>query len=332
MVRLSSSSSVAPLSRPVVGIDTSKGTLDWARSDTEAMDSASNDAGGITAMVKKLVRLGPELIVIEATGGYERDAVEAMLDVGLPVAVVQPRHVRYFARGLGINAKTDAIDARVLVEYGLKARPRLAEKRSKSSLELAELVTCRRQIISQRTEHGNQLRTTRTPAARRALEAVLETADDQIEVLDEQIATLIESDQDMKRRDKLLQSVPGVGAILSATLLAELAELGTVDRGPIAALVGVAPFNHDSGKMRGRRSIAGGRASVRGVLYMAALTAKRHNPVLASFADRLEKKGKPKKVVIVAVMRKLIVLLNAMVRENLEWSQLKSVAELVQTT
>lgn len=241
---------------------------------------------------------------------------------------MNPGNVRHFARGLGVLAKTDAIDAGVLAEFARLAEPRLSVKRPETQVELEALVTCRRQLISVRTEQTNRRGATRSEAARGAIDAVLNTLREQIDELDERIRTLIGSDDDMDAADTLLRSVPGVGPILSATLLCELAELGTVDRGAIGALGGVAPFNCDSGNVRGARSIRGGRGSVRGVLYMSAIAAMRVNPVIRAFAGRLKEKGKRNKVVIVACMRKLLTILNAMVRDRIAWSELQIVKNL----
>jgi len=312
----------------LVGIDVAKGKLDVARSDTDRIVTLDNSEKGVAELLALLVEFGPSLIVIEATGGYERPALDAMLDAGLPVALAQPAHVRHMAKALGILAKTDAIDARVLVTYARHASPRLAEKRSKNRAELEALVTCRRQLIAVRTEQRNRLGVTRSAPARRAIEAVLDTIERQVDDLDEQIRALIESDDEMNGWDRLIRSVPGIGPIVSATLLAELSELGAVGRVQISALAGVAPFNRDSGGFRGKRSIRGGRPRVRSALYMAAVTAMRCNPVIRAFAQRLKAAGKPTKVVIVAAMRKLLVILNAMIRDRVEWSQLKIVRNL----
>lgn len=311
-----------------VGIDVSKNKLDFARSDTGQVVTLDNSKRGIAELVKVLQAAAPSLIVIEATGGYEQPALQALLDADLPVALAQPAHVRHMAKALGILAKTDAIDARVLVTFARNASPRLAEKRSKNSVELEALVTCRRQLVQVRTEQLNRLGSTRAKPARRAVQAVLDAINEQLGELDEQIRAIIETDDDMNRWDRLIRSVPGIGAVVSATLLAELAELGTIGRAPISALVGVAPFNRDSGRWRGKRAIRGGRASVRSALYMAAVTAIRCNPVIRTFAQRLKAVGKPNKVVIVAAMRKLITLLNAMIRDGLEWNQLKVVQKI----
>ena len=306
----------------IVGIDVAKATLDIARSDTERTDTFANDKKGIARFLKTLTPDSPALLVIEATGGYERAVVAALLEADLPVAVANPRNVRHFAKGLRLLAKTDAIDAKMLISYGRHAAPRLAVKRSAHRDELDALVTCRRQLICVRTEQTNRRSVTSSKAAIKAIDAVLKTVATQIQKLDEQIATLIESDDDMSSMDRIIRSVPGVGTVLSATLLASFSELGELDRRQAAALVGVAPYNRDSGRFRGTRHISGGRMEVRNVLYMAALTAIRYNPVLAPFAERLRAEGKKNKVIIVAAMRKLIAILNAMIRDGLEWSQL----------
>jgi len=308
-----------------VGIDVAKDHLDLARSDAAGILTVANDAAGIGRIVEALQPVAVATIVVEATGGLERPLVDALLDANLPVAVVNPGHVRHLAKGLGILAKTDAIDARVLLEFARKAAPRLTAKRSKNQTELDALVTCRRQLLLVRTEQSNRGQTTTSTPARKAINAVLKTLDKQIASLHAQIAKLIASDDDMSHHDQLLQSVPGVGPVLSSTLIAELRELGTTDRQEISALVGVAPFNRDSGRFKGKRSIRGGRASVRSVLYMAAVAAIRFNPIIKVFADRLEKAGKLPKVIIVACMRKLLSILNAMLRENLTWNQLNLV-------
>ena len=262
------------------------------------------------------------MIVVEATGGLGRALVGALLDANLPVALANPARVRHFARGIGISAKTDRIDAKVLVEFARRGGPRLLQKRSENRAELEALVTCRRQLLHVRTEQSNRRGTTSSKPALRCVDAVLKVVDRQVLELDRQIAKLIESDDDLDRDGKLLASVPGVGVVLASTLLSELVELGVVGRRTVAALVGVAPFNDDSGKIKGKRTIRGGRTSVRGVLYMATLSAIRFNPIIRRFAQRLRQAGKLKKVVIVASMRKLLSILNVMIRDGLRWEQL----------
>jgi transposase len=293
----------------------------------------ANDPGGIAAVVAELTAADPRpaVVVVEATGGLERPLLAALLDAGLPAALVHPGRVRQFAKGLGVLAKTDRVDARVLARFGRLAEPRLAEKRSANQAELQALVVCRRQLTVTRTQQANRLGATASTAARKAIGKVVATLGRQVESLDRQIRALIDADDDFRHLDGLLRSVPGVGPALSATLAAELRELGGADRREVGALVGVAPVNRDSGQSRGTRSIRGGRAAVRCVLYMATLAAVKFNPVIRAFSDRLKKAGKVGKVRVVACMRKLLVLLNAMVRDGLTWDQLDVVKKLAVT-
>jgi transposase len=312
-----------------VGIDVAGDKLDLARSDAGPVATFPNDAAGIAGLLDSLRPSPPTLVVVEATGGLERPVLDALLDAGLPVALVNPGRVRKFAQGIGVLAKTDAIDARVLAEFARLANPRLAEKRSANRVELDALVTCRRQLTGVRSQQADRRSRTASKPALRAIDAVLKTLDRQIRDLEKRIRELIESDDDdLGPTDRLLRSIPGVGPVLSATLLAELGELGGVGRTTIASLAGVAPFNHDSGKLKGRRSIRGGRAGVRSVLYMAAVACLHCNPVIRAFADRLRKAGKPFKVMIVACMRKLLSILNVMARHNLRWDELEIVKNL----
>jgi transposase len=316
----------ADSSQPVfVGIDVAKDKLDLARSDSGDLVTVANDRCGIRQIVQGLTAQRPTCVVVESTGGLERPLLDALLDANVPVALVNPGRVRHLAIGLGIMAKTDPIDATVLMKFARLAEPRLAQKRSQQQAELDALITCRRQLVGARTDQANCRLTTQNKSAQASIDAVVKTLNKQIELLDGKIRRLIDSDDDFKHLDQLLRSVPGVGPVLSSTLLAELRELGKIGRREIGALAGVAPFNCDSGKFRGKRSVRGGRASVRGVLYMGTVTAIRHNPVLRPFAERLKKAGKASKVIIVACMRKLLTLLNAMVRDGLRWDQLEVV-------
>lgn len=318
----------SPDSSYFVGIDVAKARLDLARSDAKKIFAFVNDTDGIRQIVDSLRLTPPKLIVVESTGGLERPLVDALLDANLPVALVNPKNVRHFAIGMGILAKSDPIDAFVLREFAKLASPRLTEKRSAIQVELDALTTCRRQLAASRAVHLNRRSSTTNKASLKAINAVIDYTSKQIGKLDKQIRKLIESDDDFNSIDKLLQSVPGVGAVVSATILAELKELGTVNHQRISALVGVAPYNDDSGTTKGKRSISGGRAAVRSVLYMATVTAMRFNPVIKAFADRLDKLGKAKKVQIVACMRKLLGFLNVMVRDNLAWNELSVVKAL----
>jgi transposase len=312
-----------------VGIDVSKAELDVARSDAgdAAVQAFANDPAGIAELVRRLLAVPGrvELVLLEATGGLERPAIAALLDAGLPVASVNPTRARYFAIGCGVLAKTDPVDARVLAECARRGEHRLLAKRDGHRVELEALVTCRRQLLHVRTEQANRRGSTTSKPALRAIDAVLRTLDRQVLELDRQIQELIGSDDDLDRDGKLLAGVPGVGAVLCATLLAELAELGTIGRRGIGALVGVAPFPDDSGNRTGKRRTRGGRASVRNVLYMATLAAMRFNPVIRAFAERLRGAGKAGKVVVVACMRKLLSILNVMLREKLAWNELNLV-------
>jgi transposase len=326
---MSTKPSSEPAAAPFVGIDVAQDRLDLARSDAPQVCTFANDPAGIATLRGLLESARPALIVLESTGGLERPLLQALLEAGLPVALVHPGRVRYFAKGLGILSKTDRIDARVLVRFAQLAAPRLAQKRSAQQAELQALVVCRRQLTLTRVQQSNRLASTASKAASRSIQAVLHTLDKQIAALDKQIRKLIDSDDDFKHLDSLLQSVPGVGPTLSATLAAELRELGETNRRKVSALVGVAPFNFDSGKKAGTRSIAGGRTTVRCALYMATLAAIRFNPLIKAFAARLAAAHKRKKVVIVACMRKLLTLLNAMVRDDLPWDQLNVVKQLL---
>lgn len=318
-----------PADALVVGIDMAKDKFDYARSDTGAVRTAANDPAGIQAAVAELTAGKPAMIVIESTGGLERPLLDALLEAGLPVALVHPGRVRHFAKALGLLAKTDHIDARVLVRFGQLASPRLAERRSKNLVDLQATVVCRRQLAVTRAQQQNRLETTTCKIASRALKKVIAVLDKQIRNLDKQIRELIDADDDFKHLDGLLQTVPGVGPVLSATLAAELRELGDTDRREVAALIGLAPFNHDSGRHTGKRSIRGGRTAVRCVLYMAAMAAIRFNPLIRAFSDRLKAAGKVTKVRIVACMRKLLTLLNAMARDGLTWNELDVVKKFV---
>ena len=324
----SSPVSSSPASSWFVGIDVAKEKLDLARSDSGEIWTVNNDRQAIAKLVALFTAGKPQCIVIESTGGLERPLLEALLDAHLPVALVNPGRVRHFAIGMNIMAKTDRLDAQVLMRFASLAQPRLAQKRSENQAELDALVTCRRQLVGARTAQLNGRLTTTSNSALRSIDAVLKTLDKQIDTLDKKIRQLIDSDDDFKHLDQLLRSVPGIGPASSATLLAELHELGNADRREIGSLVGVAPFNRDSGTLRGQRSIRGGRVQVRCVLYMAALAAMRSNPVLRNFAAKLRQKGKSAKVIIIACLRKLLVLLNAMIRDNLCWEQLHVVKAL----
>lgn len=303
-----------------VGIDVAKQSFDVCVFPEGKRLSLPYDERGLRQLRRQLPKEGTCLIVIEATGGYQRRLVGELAEAGHRVAVVNPRQVRDFARGLGVLAKTDRIDAAVIARFGQHVRPRSVEKTPEKQAELEQLVVRRRQLVELRTAESNRLETISVKSVRKSIQQVVNLLNKQIERIEKDILALLESDDGWKDKRKLLDSVPGIGPVTIASLLAELPELGFLNRQEIAALVGLAPFNRDSGRFRGRRSIWGGRASVRSVLYMATLSARRCNPVIRQFAKRLEAEGKLFKVVITACMRKLLVILNTMVKNNTHWN------------
>lgn len=307
-------------SHACIGIDVAKDSLDVCLLSTERHFTVTNDETGFQQLVDELPAAGTCRVILEATGGYQRRVVAALVAAGHEVAVVNPRQVRDFARGLGILAKTDRLDARVIARFGQQVHPRSIEITSEKQTELRELVTRRRQLVEFRTAEQNRLETSSAKIVRKNIRHLVEQLQKQIRQLEDAIGKLIESDPQLSCQAALLETVPGVGPVTTTSLLVELPELGRLNRQQIAALVGVAPFNRDSGKFHGRRAIWGGRAAVRSVLYMAALTARRSNPLIREFANRLEAAGKPFKVVITACMRKLLVILNSMVKFNLPWN------------
>ena len=303
-----------------VGIDVAKQRWDVHLLPTGQKLSCPSDAAGLQQLLTALASRGRCLIVIEASGGYERRLAADLLDAGHMVARVNPRQVRDFARSLGRLAKTDRIDAQVLAIFAQKVQPRPSEKQPENLLELQDLVARRRQLMQMKIAEQTRLHQARVHLARKSISHMLDQLRDQIDEVDVEIARLIEDDDDWSQRAARLASVPGVGPQTSRTLVAELPELGHLNRQEIAALVGLAPFNRDSGMFRGSRSIWGGRANVRCALYMAALTARRWNPVIRQFAERLERQGKRFKVVLTACMRKLLVILNTMLRNQTNWN------------
>lgn len=306
----------------VLGVDVCQKRLDLALCDGRVLEPVDFDPTGIKKLLALFQQFPIGLVVVESTGGIERPLLDALLDADKPVALVQPGRVRQFALAGGNVAKTDEIDARVIARFGKLMAPRLLAKRSQKQADLDALTTCRRQLLDVRTMQTNQKRLITNKAALKAIDAVLKTVESQIESLDKKIRDLIDSDDDFRDVDRIVQSVPGVGPVAAATLLAGFSELGTLDRAQTAALLGVAPYNHDSGKRHGQRSIRGGRTDVRNVLYMAAVSAMTYNPVIKAFADRLKAAGKVFKVVATACIRKLAVLLNAMLRDGLTWDEM----------
>jgi len=278
----------------------------------------SNDPEGVATLAERLREAGPELIVLESTGGYELAAVTGMLAAGLPVVVANPRQVRHFAKAIGKLAKTDALDARVLAHYADAVRPPLRALPDQAAREFAALVARRHQLVEMHTAEQHRLR----PAPKRLQGQVhehLAALERYIAELDRDLGELVRSSPIWSATDDLLQSAKGVGPVLSTTLIAELPELGTLGRKQIAALVGVAPLNRDSGTLRGKRTCWGGRADVRAILYMATLSATRSNPAIRTFYQRLLAAGKSKKVALTACAHKLLLVLNALIKNRTPW-------------
>lgn len=276
-----------------VGIDVSKSKLDVCVLPAGRQFTRDYSTEALRDLVGQLPPPGTCLVVVEATGGYEQRLVAELVDAGQAVTVVNPRQVRDFAKALGLLAKTDRIDAQVIARFGQQVRPRTVAKTPEKQAALEQLVTRRRQLVELRTAEKNRRETATTPAVRTSLQHVIDLWTKEIRRLEKKLLALVESDDDWQNQTDLLQSVPGVGPITSVSLLAQLPELGQLNRQEIAALVGVAPFNRDSGRFRGQRRVTGGRASVRSLLYMAALSATRCNPRLRAFAQRLTAVGKP---------------------------------------
>lgn len=302
-----------------IGLDVSKEWLDIAWSDARPVQRCENQPAAVEAWARQLAPTPPTLIVLEATGGYERLAVAILLARGLPVAVVNPRQVRDYARATGRLAKTDAIDAWVLALFAQAVRPPVRPLPDEKGLELQEMVARRRQLVQARTAESNRLQQARAPRVRASIERVIQVLDEQLDDLDRQLQQAIESSPAWQAKADLLKSVPGVGDQTARTLIAQLPELGQLSRQQVAALTGLAPFNRDSGARRGQRTTWGGRADVRATLFMACLVAVRHNPRLRAHYQRLLDKGKRKKVALVACMRKLITILNAILRDHQPW-------------
>lgn len=281
---------------------------------------------GFDAVVEFLKPFAPQLVVLEATGGYEMPVAAALSTAGFPVAVVNPRQARDFAKSTGKLAKTDKIDAAALAHFAEAVKPEARALPDEQARELEALVSRRRQLVEMLVAEQNRLHVATTRAAKRDIEEHIDFLKKRIKDHDGDIDTTVRQSPLWREKDDLLRSVPGIGKVVASTLLASLPELGTLDRKKIAALVGVAPINRDSGKMRGRRSIWGGRADVRAVLYMAAVSATKHNPAVRATYERLVAAGKAKKVALVACMRKLLTMVNAMIRDNAMW-RLESMAD-----
>jgi transposase len=303
-----------------VGVDVSKDSLDVAVRPSGQRLTVPYSAEGLRRLRDALPPADQTLIVVEATGGYERRVVSDLIDAGFRVALVNPRRVRQFAQACGQLAKTDRLDAAILALFAERMEPVPVEKSPEKQLELEQLVARRRQLIGLQTMEKNRLELTVVQLARKSIRSMLAMIDRQLHQVEDEIARLLDSDDDWRQKTELLTSVKGVKQHTAAALLADLPELGQLNRQQVGALAGLAPYNHDSGRLQGTRSIRGGRADVRTALYMAALSAMRWNPLIRQFAQRLKQHGKPFKVIITACMRKLLVLLNAILKSRTPWN------------
>ena len=298
-----------------VGIDVSKATLDVAVLGKKSIVQFANSKQGIAKLVRHLKQLKPKLIVVEATGGYEEAVVLALFEAGLPVALVSPQRVRQYAKAKGLLAKTDKLDAHILADFGKKIQPRLFVGKSEEHKQLSALVGRRNQLNAMLQAEKNRLRTT-SVEVKSSVKKMIAFLKAELKELEAQIHEFMNSHEEFGEQEKLLRTAKSVGPVTAATLLADLPELGQLDRKQIAALVGVAPMNRDSGKKRGYRKTQGGRPDVRRALYMSTLTGIRYNPILKPQYEQLVKRGKEKKVAITACMRKMLTILNAMMRDQ----------------
>jgi transposase len=301
-----------------VGIDISKDSLEVALRPSDIVQSFTNDDEGIARLIQVLHPQKPALIVLEATGKYERPVARALAVEGLLFNMINPRQARAFAKATGILAKTDRIDALLLARFAEVLQPEARSLKDEQTEALSDLVTRRRQIVEMITAEKNRLALT-TKRVRRDIQGHIRWMEKRLEDINDDIDELIRKSPLWREKDKLLQSVAGVGPVLASTILGALPELGSLNRKQIAALVGVAPFNRESGRYKGKQKIHGGRAPVRSVLYMGTLTAIRSNAVIRSFYQRLVERGKPKKLALTACMRKLLVILNTMVKNKTYW-------------
>ena len=301
-----------------VGIDVSKDRLDVAVVPSGDKRQFSNDEAGLSKLLGMLVKLAPTLVVMEPTGGFEVPLAGALAAEGLPVAVVNARQIRNYARAVGKLAKTDKLDAMIIAEFAHKVEPEVRPLRDEENQEIKAIVSRRCQLVEMLKAEKNRLAIA-PKHIKPNIMAHIEWLRREMDDLDRNLRELIEASPIWREKDDLLRSIPGIGNVISATLLAELPELGTLNRREIASLAGVAPFNQDSGTIKGKRRIWGGRTSVRHALYMAALVGTRYNPVIKAFYTRLLQKGKAKKVALVACMRKLLTILNSIIRYRKAW-------------
>ncbi len=304
--------------RIYVGIDVSADALDVAAHPRQGVNSFRNTDAGISELVSYLKKLAPALVVMEATGGLELNVAAALAASGIPVAIVNPRQIRDYAKSLGKLAKTDKIDAQVMADFAAANQPEPRPLPDSQTQALKDLLTRRSQLSEMITAEKSRLRRARRPVSEH-IEAHIAFLEQELGKMDSGIRGFIQDSPVWREKENLLRSVPGIGPVLSSTLLAELPELGALNRKQIAALAGVAPFNRDSGKLRGKRAVWGGRAKVRVVLYMGTLVATRRNDVIRPFYERLLAAGKAKKAAITACMRKMLTILNAMLKHGTPW-------------
>lgn len=303
----------------VVGIDVSKDRLDVAVAPSGLVFQVANTQAGIDDLVSRLEPVGVEVVALEATGGFETAAVAGLSAAGLAVVVVNPAQVRAYAHAIGRRAKTDPIDAAVIAAYVAATKPELRPLKDAETQALSALVGRRRQIVQMIVAEENREKMVLAKEAQKSIKRLLTALRRELESLDRDLDAHIRKSPVWRVRETLLTSVPGVGPATARTLLAEMPELGSLDRRQIASLAGLAPFTRQSGRWKGKSFISGGRGKVRAVLFMAALVASRHNPVLKAFRDRLVAAGKPKIVAVVATMRKLLTILNAIIRDEKPW-------------
>ena len=302
-----------------VGVDVSKHTLDVCILERQIELTLDNTPGGISSLMNRLARFQVGRLIVEATGGYERDVTFAALNQGLAVCVINPLVIRRFAQAKGLLAKTDRLDARVIADFGRTMQPAVRSQMLYESIKLRDLLARRRQLTQMLATEKNHLESAEK-SLHQGVERHIDFLEREIKEIEQQLDQLVISNETWSAKAKVLSSVPGIGPVSLWTLLGDLPELGELSKKEISAVVGVAPFNRDSGTMRGKRTIRGGRRSVRNVIYMATLTATRFNPVIKTFYERLLAKGKHRKVAMVAAMHKLIGILNAMVRDRVEWA------------
>ncbi len=305
-----------------IGVDVSKARLDVAMWPMEEEWSTSQSPEDIDALARRIKKHKPVLVVLEATGGLEMPLAAALSELNILLAIVNPRQARDFAKATGKLAKTDRIDARILARFAQAVRPEARPIPDAKRREIKAILSRRRQLVEMRTMEKNRLHATRVPKVRSSIEQIIASLTRQLNGINDDLDQAIKASEAWRVTDDLLKTVPGVGRVLASTLIIELPELGALNRKEIAALVGVAPLNRDSGIYRGKRRIWGGRATVRTALYMSALVATRHNPVIKEYYQRLLAKGKPQKVALTACMRKLLLILNVMIRDHTRWGQI----------